>query len=173
MNAAKGRLRTIFHHGMFEPNEDLLTARCDCRKETLFDYEKHLFDIEVWPLEKMAAKTSINGLLMRLDKFGYHAKSSACANCRKDYKVIIERVIVRVRSYFDGLCLDCMDRSKPKLQDRDADYWNHNFLDEEEWSLGCRFSHGEPSWYFSFMGRKEDMDRFMKGKGHAGLRERA
>ena len=171
MNAAKGRLRVILHHGLFEVNEDLLRAMCTCRKETLFDYERHLMDLQVWPMEKMAAKHSINQLLRMLDKFSYQAKDSACTNCKKDYCRHIKEDISRVRHYFDGLCLDCLDRSKPKLGDRDNDYWSHVDMDAEDWDRGCRINHGEPTWYFSFMGRKEDMGQFMKAQGGRGARD--
>lgn len=161
----------ILHHGLFEINERLLKATCICRKETLFDYERHLLDIGIWPMEKAAAKNSIECLFQILDKFSYRAKDSACKSCREDYCIHIKEVVSRVRSYFDGLCLDCLDRSKPRLGDRDNDYWLHNDLDAEDWDRKCRITHGEPSWYFSFMGRKEDMDQFLRKTGGRGARD--
>lgn len=123
-------------------------------------------------MEKMAAKKSIDDLIDRLDKdFDYHAKDSACASCRMDFCSHVENVADRVRRYFDGLCLDCLDRSKPKTGDRDNDYWHHNDLRDEKWDHRCRIKHGEPTWYFSYMGRKEDMDRFQKENGRRGNRD--
>lgn len=29
---------------------------------------------------------------------------------------------------------------------------------------GCRFAHGEPSWYFSFMGSRKDFDEWKFAK---------
>ncbi|KAK4692165.1 hypothetical protein P7C71_g4984, partial [Lecanoromycetidae sp. Uapishka_2] len=133
LNAAKGRLRTVLHRGLFEPCELLFSANCDCRKETLFDYQKHLFDIGVWPLETVFQKTCMSEILTNLDKFIYEAKSSACGTCRRDYKGMVKRINTRVREYFDGLCLDCLNRSKPKLGDADKDYWRHADLKEHEW----------------------------------------
>ena len=101
-------------------------------------------------------------LLQRLNKFNFEPKSSACGTCRQDYRVKVTRTVDYVDDYFDGLCLDCLDRSKPKLGDADMDYWRHNDVKENEWVTGCRFRHKQPTWYFSFNGRKEDRDRLMK-----------
>ena len=101
-------------------------------------------------------------ILQRLEKFKFEAKSSACGTCRQDYKGKVTGIKKYVAGYFDGLCLDCLDRSKPKLGDADMDYWRHNDVKEHEWVTGCRFRHKQPTWYFSFNGRKEDRDRLMK-----------
>ena len=40
----------------------------------------------------------------------------------------------------------------------------HNYLNEDDWIVGCRVDgHKEPTWYFSFMGRK-DKGRFPEQK---------
>ena len=101
-------------------------------------------------------------ILQRLGKFKFEAKSSACGTCRQDYKGKVTRTEEFVDGYFHGLCLDCLDRSKPKLGDADMDYWRHNTLKENEWVTGCRFRHKQPTWYFSFNGRKEERDRLVK-----------
>ena len=162
LNAAKGRLRTVLHRGLFRPCEHLFSTDCKCRKETLYDYQKHLVDIDVWPLETVFQKTPMNEILDRLNKFNFEAKPTACGTCRRDFRGKVKDIGEQVRRYFDGLCLDCLDRSRPKLGDPDMDYWRHHTLKENEWITGCRFSHKQPSWYFSFMGRKEDRDRFMR-----------
>ena len=101
-------------------------------------------------------------ILDRLEKFKFEAKPSACVTCRKDYKAMVTRSQEYVECYFDGLCLDCLDRSKPKLRDPDLDYWRHHKLKENQWINGCRFPHKQPTWYFSFNGRKEERDRMVK-----------
>lgn len=108
----------------------------------------------------MAHKNSIDVILSRLEKFTYQAPDSACGTCRKNYDSVVATARERVARYFDGLCLDCMDRSKPKTGDRDDDYWRHNELDETEFIRDRKFVHKQPSWYFSFMGRREDRERF-------------
>ena len=101
-------------------------------------------------------------ILYRLGKFKFEAKSSACGACRQDYKGKVTRTEEIVEDYFGGLCLDCLDRSKPKLGDPDMDYWRHHTLKENEWITGCRFRHKQPTWYFSFNGRKEERDRMVR-----------
>jgi hypothetical protein len=46
--------------------------------------------------------------------------------------------------------------SSGSAKDVDADYWTH--ARQENWDAGCPIRHGQPTWYFSFMGRKADMD---------------
>lgn len=128
----------------------------------MFDYEKTLYDLDVWPLEQVAQRNSVSVILGRLQKFNYEAPESACLNCHYGYGKNVAEARARVASYFDGLCLDCMDRSKPKTGDTDKDYWQHNDLSEDDIIQGCRFVHKQPTWYFSFMGRKEDRERFTR-----------
>jgi hypothetical protein len=69
---------------------------------------------------------------------------------------------------FEGLCLDCMNKSlatkSKEPGSTDVDYWKHDLY--ESWSSGCRFRHGQPTWYWSFMGRQTNMTTFQE------LRER-
>lgn len=44
----------------------------------------------------------------------------------------------------------------------DADYWNHWLLFESD--RGCTVPHSEPTWYFSYLGRPENMKQFLKNK---------
>ena len=65
-----------------------------------------------------------------------------------------------------------MDASKPKLDTDDADYWNHTDLGVS-WDKGCRIRHRQPSWYFSFLGRKSKMTEWTQSKhGNGGGRGR-
>ena len=114
-------------------------------------------------------KTSMHDILHNLEKFSYEAKSSACGECKKDFKGTVSVIADMVRDYFDGLCLDCLDRSKPKLGTVDEDYWQHHRLKEHDWITTCRVRHKQPTWYFSFNGRKEDMDTMYRKSGvHRG-----
>lgn len=118
----------------------------------------------MWPLEQEAQRNSVASILLRLKEFTYKAPVSACAICHADYETNVAKARQRVKSYFDGLCLDCMDRSKPRSGDTDKDYWKHNELSETDIIRSCRFVHKQPTWYFSFMGRQEDRERFKKPK---------
>ena len=121
-----------------------------------------MYNIEVWPLERTCQKSPMTTILQRLDDFSFAVKKDACQSCRKDYKETVKAAQTKTRSYFDGLCLDCMDRTKPVTRDEDMDYWEHDTLGESDSIHGCRSGvHGQPSWYFSFMGRTEVRNRFL------------
>ena len=98
-----------------------------------------------------------------LEKFSYEAKKDACVRyCRKDFKAIVKAAQTKTKNYLDGLCLDCMDKSNPVTGNADTDYWKHNKLDMSDFVRDCRIKHQEPTWYFSFMGRRDAMDRFQR-----------
>ena len=124
-----------------------------------------MYDIEVWPLERTCQRSPMDTILKRLDDFSFAAEKGACHNCSKDYKTLVKAGQRKTRLYFDGLCLDCMDRTKPVTRDEDMDYWQHDILGESDSIRGCRSGdHGEPTWYFSFMGRTEIRDRFLRNQ---------
>lgn len=152
----------MLHRELFKPNDSLLRASCACKEKTLYGYEKVLYDINVWPLERVAQSSTILEILNRLDKFTYEPHKDACIFCRKDYNETVRAAQKLVKNYFDGLCLDCLTKSK--TGDMNKDYWVHNELQQHERVLGCRFNHSQATWYFSFMGRKEERDHFQKMK---------
>lgn len=135
-------------------------ASCTCKEKTLYGYEKELFRLNVWPLERAAQKSSMGEILSILDEFRYEVGEPSCQrSCQQNFRSIILNAQMHTSEYFEGLCLDCMDHSKSKTEDVDMDYWQHSKLHESEWVRGCRFSHKQPTWYYSFMGRKETRDR--------------
>lgn len=71
-----------------------------------------------------------------------------------------EWVYTRMDDSFKGLCLDCFTRTKFDGEGEDEDYWNHchNF----EFDYGCTVKHGQPTWYFSYMGRPEALQEWAK-----------
>lgn len=69
-----------------------------------------------------------------------------------------QTVQMEVDDSFAGLCLDCLTRTK--FGSEDADYWNHCL--DFEFDHGCRVRHGEPTWYFSYLGRPENMEQYLK-----------
>ena len=104
--------------------------------------------------------------------------------CSFEFGEVVRKAVEKARSYFDGLCLgklhqlprarsnsvadgvivDCISLSHPKLADHDEDYWNHANLGVA-WDDGCRVRHKQPSWYFSFMGRRQKMVTWTKTRG--------
>jgi hypothetical protein len=155
MNAAKGRLRTILHRELFRPIKDFYSYNsCSCRVLTEYKYHQALYRIKVWPLEDSWLSNSPNVVLNRLDNFHLRLPSNDCNWCNQNYDGLIQAAKRITQEYFDGLCLDCMEARKSKTKDQDTDYWKHNMLTKREWPSGCRIKHGEPTWYFSFMGRR-------------------
>ncbi|RDK41618.1 hypothetical protein M752DRAFT_267116 [Aspergillus phoenicis ATCC 13157] len=166
INAARGRLRVILHRELYAEVGDIVnTGECSCKELTTFEYLRELGRIEVWPLEDSMRNQSIQEMLERLSLFDAKnmrsytnprtGKVGSCIPCNQSWGDIVLKAASTVSKYFDGLCLDCMDLSKDLRSggDRDDDYWRHNEL--RNWDSGCRIKHGEPTWYFSFMGRRE------------------
>lgn len=138
LNAAKGRLRTILHRDLYKPKIFLLEAKCKCKGDTFWGYEKALCDTRAWPPEKVESSTSMAFILERLEKFEYKPAATACIPaCHQNYQAAVRSARVKTERYFDGMCLDCMERLNPKLRDHNEDYWAHNdFRAEDSWFPG-------------------------------------
>ena len=162
LNAARGRLRTIIFRPIYDAIKKVLRHREACCDKVACDYQRCLLATEAWPLEELGNQQPINVLLDRLATFRYDISTPTCNICNKDYNDHVKSVVSRVRASFDGLCLDCMNASMAKTGNSDKDYWKHAGLKQHEWVEGCRVEHKEPTWYFSFMGRREERDRFRK-----------
>lgn len=116
LNAAKGRLRSILFNDLFKPNEKLLIAYCTCKEKTLYNYEKTLYQIHVWPMERTVRHSTMTQILDQLDEFVYVPHKEACGSCRHlNIDELVENAEIRARGYFEGMCLDCMDKSQPKF----------------------------------------------------------
>ncbi|KAL5361593.1 hypothetical protein BJX96DRAFT_166010 [Aspergillus floccosus] len=136
LNAARGHLRNILHRDLFEETKSMINyGAC----------------VKIWSMEEVASRNSINKILEWLEEFDEEKmrdkmSSSAfgskplCNSCNRPWKGIVDDAIETVRTYFDGLCLDCMGKSKTVVRSVDDD---------------CRVRHREPTHYFSFMGRRE------------------
>jgi hypothetical protein len=138
LNSAKGRLRTILHQALFKRvNEIIDRATCDCKEQTIFDFLKELRRIDVSPLDVSSTKASVAQMLDRLRQYDEtktrsfalssndtsvnQSRHSPCSVCWLDGKTIVRQAIARVSSYFDGLCLNCMDRTKDLRVERSKD----------------------------------------------------
>ena len=150
------------HNELFSPNEKLLGANCGCKEMTLFCYERTLYRIEVWPLERIYQRFSMATILERLNNFSFKAKNDPCRSCRIDYKEVVKAAQKETESYFNGLCLDCMNRTKSVTRDADMDRLQHGSLSESYFKGSCRCEHKEPTRYFSFMGDREVRDSFLR-----------
>jgi hypothetical protein len=163
LNSAKGRLRTILHRELYEPIDELLVCHSDFDKydrhpNVLFAYELALKRTGAWPIESKMISVSANQTMDNLGKVevppGETDSKEGCHLCKFDFKAAVEGAISETKGYFDGLCLDCMDASQPKFGDDDEDYWRHDETGVA-WDRKCRISHGQATWYYSFMGRRQ------------------
>ena len=83
--------------------------------------------------------------------------------CKQNFANVVNRTIRKAQAYIDGLCLDCINSSQSKTSSVDDDYWRHATLKGYEIVNGCRVeSHSQPTWYFSFMGRREQMEHYRR-----------
>ncbi|KAL2831453.1 hypothetical protein BDW59DRAFT_182118 [Aspergillus cavernicola] len=164
VNAARGRLRNILHNGLFDHIASVVSdARCSCKEATVFDYFRELKRLEVWPLENTMKHASINDIITRLRGFDAekmrppkdNERPGYCKHCSRNWKGIVKQVGNKVADYFDGMCLDCMSVTKCLREGRNPDheYWMHG--KNRQYDADCRIKHGEPTWWFSFMGQRE------------------
>lgn len=160
LNSARGRLKSVLHDELWDPIEGpLKAAECNCKEKTLFLYQKTLLNIDVWPLERTFSQTSVAQILSRLRTSKYTSDHKGCNKCNIACESVVEDAIIKVTNYFDGLCLKCMDKTNPKTASSDSPYWTHHH--QKSWDLNCRkigVKHGEPSWYFSYMGQEPFKD---------------
>jgi hypothetical protein len=156
LNAAKDSLIGKIVAGLFEPLDTFCVNKCEPYEKCIAAYLEGVKRTGIWPLHKKSNKDVIDspGVL----NWQSLQPARACSSCRM--KLAGGHINTRddILEYWDGLCLDCMDVSRPKTGDRDKDYWLHNNM--EEWDTGCRLDHDRNTWYFSFMGRPELIDKF-------------
>ncbi|KAF2121316.1 hypothetical protein BDV96DRAFT_484412 [Lophiotrema nucula] len=165
INAVRGRLKSLIHRGMWDGIGDLLKRRsCSCGRweTTAGRYFAELVRTEAFPLEDTYAKSSANDILGRLKYFRMIPTSSSCPHCSRKWEIPIKEAIEKTQYYFNGLCIDCMDRSMAKRESSDVDYWKHNEPMEGRWDKHCRIKHGEPTWYASWRGRDETRQKLIK-----------
>ncbi|KAF2872530.1 hypothetical protein BDV95DRAFT_628168 [Massariosphaeria phaeospora] len=147
VNHARGGLKNILHKNMWSKLGHLLrseTDACTCWDATTGQYIKSLADVDIFPLDD------------------FYSFTSRCRNI--DFGMYVRKGKAAAQAYFDGLCLDCMDRSKPKGKDLDEEYWRHNSSVGNRWDTRCRIKHGQPSWYVSWLGRDDTRQKLLKGK---------
>lgn len=141
---------------------------CTCRAESLLSYVTALTKTGLWPLQDHYKKP-VQVILDSPGLINFNCKipDGAYLACRAKLAANTTAAVRKaVLDDFDGLCLD--DIKRTKKNDVDEDYWEHDI--EKDWSSGCRIAHGQPTWYFSFMGRKTDMAKHKAQKRQAWLR---
>ncbi|KXT01768.1 hypothetical protein AC579_8923 [Pseudocercospora musae] len=173
INAARARLKTILHRALYTPIDRLLKeARCNCAPTVLYNYESSLARTGVWPLESKLMSDSIISAIHDLRAYdGKQWQIQTCGSpaCTFDFDKIVVTAREEIGNYFAGLCLDCMTASKG--DDAEGKYWSHS-KPGVKWDEGCTVNHGQASWYFSFMGPREDMMEWVKAPKAKPLKDR-
>ena len=110
LNAARGRLKTILHRGLYRPIDELLRlATCGSKADVLYGYEEALTETGAWPLETAYLRQSINDILSKLDDFTDPTVSISlectCSHCRFGFCDVVSKAVFDTRAYFDGLRL--------------------------------------------------------------------
>jgi hypothetical protein len=151
LTAARAHVQSTLERGLYYPLARLHSAVCVCRKETAFDYEDALISLGCWPLDDVAQKLPLSELFEKLTNFDFQPVGMGCESgeCRRGFKRSVEIAISRAKQSFHGLCLDCMNRSKPVIGQSHEDYIKKNSPHVGYWDMDCRFGHGRPSWFVS------------------------
>jgi hypothetical protein len=166
VNHARGGLKTTLHKSLYKKCGHLLrysTSDCECWAPTVGHYFAALTKIECFPVEDVLFYSSVAQIVGRLGTFKYDYMP-ACMPCRKmEWETVVLKAKSNTETYFDGLCLDCMDRSKPKGEGSDDKYWRHNEKVNGRWDTKCRVTHNQSTWYVSWLGRPDVRKKVMRG----------
>lgn len=122
-----------------------------------------LVKVNAFPIEDAVGWSSISEIVDRMKGFAFRHPTI----CRKCYGVDCVRVVKKAieatnDGHFDGLCLDCMDRSIPKGNDLDDEYWRINAIINYRWDTQCRVKHNQYSWYVSWCGSDDTRQQLLK-----------
>lgn len=106
--------------------------------------------LDCWPVARAAQKYPMGEILEELEKFEFTPKTTTCESgvCLHDFKQSIQVAIRKTKGAFDGLCLDCMERSQVEHIDAETRqaYLEKNSPFKTFWDTKCRFGHGRVSW---------------------------
>ncbi|KAF2441643.1 hypothetical protein P171DRAFT_456641 [Karstenula rhodostoma CBS 690.94] len=166
MNHARGGLKSTIHKHMWKKANNLLrfeTSRCSCWDATIGQYLAALVKIDAFTIEDALQRSSFQEILDRMKEFTFDY-NPACRRCRSiDWVYVVQMTRQAAQGYFDGLCLDCMDRSKPKGKDLDDEYWRINSSVKNRWDSRCRVPHKQATWYVSWLGRDDIRQKLLRG----------
>ncbi|PQE10016.1 BTB POZ fold protein [Rutstroemia sp. NJR-2017a BVV2] len=161
LNGAKGNLRCKVLKGLFAPIDQFLRRSCTCKEATLFAYCQGLSKTGIWPLE-YHMKKPCQQILDSFKHFACDVTENTCDGCEYLLQdTSIHEIHKTIQEHFEGLCLDCMDLSKGTSEDTKK-YLRRDVF--REYDSECRVSHGQPTWYWSYMGRKTEMQAHQREK---------
>lgn len=166
INHARAGLKNTLHKSLYKQCGHLLrsaTDSCTCWAATVGHYLHSLTRIDVFPVDEAVSRASITQLTCRLDSFAYDFTPS-CARCKgMGWENVVRKAKSNTEAYFDGLCLDCMERSMLQGDREDEGYWFTNASVGRRWDSRCRVAHGQSTWYVSWLGKPEMREKIMRG----------
>ena len=152
----EGKLRSFISDGMDG------RKNCPCWRAVTTQFLGELILFEAWPLDDVFPRWSVMEILGRLQNFQFHF-SPCCNRCRNmDWVTIVKQAVQDTIADFQGLCIDCMDRSKNKKEEPGASYWAANRNALGQWDSQCRVKHKYSTWMFSWCGRADHKEKLRK-----------
>lgn len=164
MNDARDGIKSSILKALFDPIDNALKLTCPCKDASLVSWCKALSKSGIWPLADHDTK-SVRDILQHPGTIHFRCvlPAEACEACKANFQPSkISRARDGSLTTFDGMCLDCMARSKGGQNGTNRSYWVHDT--QRQWDTNCRINHGQATWFFSFLGKKKDMDDYENRK---------
>lgn len=148
LGAARARIQRVIEFDLSSPLKKLHMARCTCRKRTAFDYEDALVALGCWPVMNALNMLTLAEYMDKLTQFTFTPEATRCDSgaCHQDFRKAVDVSVDRAKYYFQGLCLDCMNRSKSSTGQSNGEYIEKNSPYKGCWDMDCRFGHKRETW---------------------------
>ncbi|KAL1612493.1 hypothetical protein SLS60_000720 [Paraconiothyrium brasiliense] len=136
LTTARAHIQSILDKELNFALDKLHQATCSCRKDTAFDYVDALRALDCWPIDRAVQKYPLAEIIDELEKFEFTPNSGSCESgaCAHDFKNSVNIAIRKAKFAFDGLCLDCMERSQIEHVDAQT---RQAFLEKNSPFKGC------------------------------------
>ena len=159
LNEARDSLKSKLMHAFFHPIDEALNINrdCACKSGCVTRWYNALSKTGIWPLVDYDLK-SVKDILQDPGtlNFACTLPDNACDDCKATFDHSKVREMGLTANYsFDGLCMDCMVRSGSQSREVKEIYWVADR--SRKWSENCRLPHGRPTWFFSYLGDKNEM----------------
>ncbi|KAL3422905.1 hypothetical protein PVAG01_04652 [Phlyctema vagabunda] len=161
INHARTSIRRQIEHQLLNVLPKFCKNTCSAMAESRSLYIDAISLTGIWPLGNNSV--SNNDILESKVMLDWNCAypDDACKSCKEILRgAHVFQLREGLKGYWQGLCLDCMDRSGFTTGETEREFWD--YATANLWSRYCRVKHARNSWYFSFMGRSEQMSKWMK-----------
>jgi len=156
LNTAKSKVRKDLHSKLYKIIEaDIKQDHCEHAEKIVYSFMMELQRLKASFLDLDNTYISTIDLLNRLKDFTWNPKQT-CRLCHGLNNVdnSVRKAVLEVRNYIDGQCLDDINKENAfKHNVKDCPYgdWmdHRDTCGRDNWSVGCRQKHGQPTWYYS------------------------